>query len=207
MLIVHLEHDHDLKCPTIYNDWKLHSFSRKHASYTDPEELGLSYETDSDGTPIIRNPGLRRKLQVGLAHWLSYFEHGQCWWGRRDGEIPGGVEFRWDGARIAGLLIWQGKPNEVGKTFEERAANADGFLKAYTSWANGEGWYFRIEDEDENDLDSCGGFDDADYMLKEYVAPQLVGKEFRVVGDADYLEDKLRELVKSLEKTTVAPSR
>ena len=91
------------------------------------------------------------------------------------------------------------------KTYEDRAKDADQFLATYTSWANGEGLYYCIEDEDGENVDSCGGFygNDADYMLDEMVH-SLIGHEFEVQGDAgEYLEDKLREKVAAKTPTTV----
>lgn len=170
--------------------WTIHSFSSRHVNFKHPDELGIG-PPDEYGEPIVEDEELKAKLESGLAFFLSYYEHGNSIWFRKGDHRPG-VEYRWDGVRIAGLLVWEHPEDHIGaKTYEERAKDADGFLKAYTSWANGEGYYFAIEDEDGEDVDSCGGFDDSDYMLDE-IAPQLVGKEFEVEGD-------LRRKVKELE--------
>jgi len=202
MLTVHLEHDADLECPNDMDcEWRLYSFGRRHNSYVNPETIGLSLEQEDDGTPKVVSRKLRTKLKNGLAHWCSYYEHGNSEWFRKAGNIPCGVEFRWDGVRFAGILIWEHKASEIGgKSYEDRAKDADGFLRRYTSWANGEGWYYRVEDENGKDIGSCGGYDDSDYMLSEMVY-LLVGREFEVVGDADYLGNKLRTLVRG--KVTV----
>jgi hypothetical protein len=200
--IVHLEHDSDLECPADMDcQWKLYSFCTRHVSFKHPDELGIVCNRNE--VVRVRDRKLATKLRNGLAHVLSYFEHGQSCWFRKDGEITPGIEFQWDGVRVAGLLVWEHDKSEIGgKTFEERAKDADGFLKEYTSWANGEGYYYRIEDEDGDDVDSCGGFlGDPDYMLAEMVH-SLVGHEFEVQGDADYLEGKLRALVKAKEAET-----
>jgi hypothetical protein len=92
------------------------------------------------------------------------------------------------------LLVWEHAASDIGgKTFEERAADADNFLKRYTSWANGEGWCYRIEDGGEI-VDTCGGFDDAAHML-DNIAAMIDGREFEVRGDASYLERQVRDKV------------
>lgn len=195
MLTVNIEFDSDLENPADFDcNWTPYSFCRRHVNFKDPEEFM------HNGTVNI---GLRRKLKVGLAFWLSYYEHGQCAWMRANGPITPGVEFQWDGVRQAGVLIWENKPNEIGgKTYEERARDADTFIKVYNCWCNGEGYYYCIEDEDGEHLDSCGGFFgcDTDYMIRDYIAPQLIGKEYTVTGDGEHLKDDIESIVADLVK-------
>lgn len=198
-LTVFIEPDGDVECPAD-NDctWKLYSFCTRHASFKHPSELGLGELDRSTGEPkLVGADGrkLKRKLEVGLAHILSYYEHGNCVWFRKNGDIPGGVEFQWDGTRIAGLLVWEHPAREIGgKTFDARAKDADGFLREYTTWCNGEGLYFCIKDEDGEVIDSCGGYLDSEYMLEE-AADCLGDNEFEVRGKADWLESALRKAV------------
>lgn len=201
-LTVTIDYDQDMECPADQDcQWKLYSFNRRHGSFKHPTELGLG-SLGKDGLPRVTDKALRAKLKSGLAFWLSYFEHGQCVWFLKDGPVPLGVEFQWDGVRVAGLLVWEHPENELGgKTVEERAKDAAGFLKSYTSWANGEGYCYCIEDEDGKVVDSCCGFDDADYMLGQ-MAPYLVGHEFEVQGDARYIESDLQRKVAEIEKTS-----
>jgi hypothetical protein len=199
--IVRIEHDCEVESPS--NDdcsWTLHSFNRRHRSFTHPDELGISVDRDDDGTHgLVAEGELAKKLENGLAFWLSYFEHGQCMWFLKDGPVPGGVEFRWDGTRYAGLLVWDNPENEIGaKTREDRAKDAAGFLEDYTSWANGEGYYYVVETEDGEHIDSCGGFLGVhDYWL-EQIAFNLVGQEFEVEGDGSQLAGRLRKVVAKL---------
>lgn len=194
MLTVHLEHDPDLECPADMDcQWTLYSFCQRHNSFKHPDELNIICNRNELVRVLDRK--LKTKLKNGLAHVLSYFEHGQSWWGRKDESIPAGVEFQWDGVRVAGLLVWEHNWREIGgKTFDDRATDADLFLKRYNGWANGEGYCYRIEDEDGDDVDSCNGYDDSDYMLGEIV-PHLLGKDFEVEGDAKYLERTLNKLI------------
>jgi hypothetical protein len=191
MLKVILDHDSDVECPNDSGDgqWRLYSFC-KHRNFKHPTELGLSLERDNFGTPKTIKPALGRKLQNGLAFFLSYFEHGNSLWFRRGTAASHpGVEFQWDGTSLAGLLVWEHPAKEMGaKTQADRAKDADAFLAEYTQWANGEAYYYRVEDEQGKTIDSCGGFFDAKYMLDE-VRAALNGREYEVEGDASYLAD------------------
>lgn len=203
-LTVHLEHDQDIENPNTNGDgqWTLYSFCSRHTDFKHPDHFDIEVSRNEVGK--VRDRKLKRKLANGLAHWLGYFEHGQCCWFRTEAPRPG-VEFRWDGVRYAGLLIWEHKASEMGaKTYEDRAKDADAFLNTYTSWANGEGLFFAIEDEAGETIESSGGFYgcDASYMLDE-IAHSLVGHEFVVKGDADYLESELRRKVKAIKSKSV----
>lgn len=186
MLKVTLNYDHDLENPCDYDGWKLHSFCRRHASFKHPDDLGLGPIDPATGLPKVNNPGLRSKLKHGLAFYLSYFEHGNCIW-FLNGEQPCGVEFRWDGVRVAGLLVWSSSAKDLGpKTLDARRDDAAAFLKSYTSWCNGEAYGYSIEDESGEMIDSCYGFFDPDHMFSE-IRPHLEGRQYKVIGDASWL--------------------
>lgn len=186
MLTVRVDYDKDAENPAANGDgqWTLYSFGRRHANYRVPADLGIG-PPDRHGEPVIRDRVLRRKLKDGLAFLLSYFEHGQCLWFRRGTEESHpGVELRWDGVSVAGLLVWEHSAEDMGaKTYVDRAADADAFLRAYTAWANGDVLYYVIEDESGGVRDSCGGFYDAAHMAAE-IRGILKGREFRLEGDA-----------------------
>jgi hypothetical protein len=188
MLTLTLSYDHDLEDPTIIDGWKVYSFCRRHASFRHPDDLGLGSIDPATGLPKVINPGLRSKLRNGLAFFLSYYEHGNCAWFLH-GEQPAGVEFRWDGVRIAGLLVWEDKPNHLGpKTLDGRRLDAAAFLQTYTAWCNGEGYGYSIEDDDGNHVDSCYGFFDAESMFNE-IRPHLEGRQYEVEGEARWLAE------------------
>lgn len=160
MITVHINYDHDTPSPcddTV--TWRLRSFNRRHTAFTDPKSLRLSASLDPEtGEPTVYDPGLRRRLAVGLAFWLSYYEHGQSAWFLKGGPYPAGVEFQWDGCRLAGLLVWEHGAKSMGaRSYESRAEDAAGFLETYNQWANGETYWYRVA-EDREDRDSCGGF-------------------------------------------------
>jgi hypothetical protein len=81
--------------------------------------------------PIINNPGLRSKLKAGLAHIVSCYAHSGEQWGLI-GEVH---QCQWDTVRIAGLLVWTGKPSELGRkaTVEQRTQMARNWLHLYSN--------------------------------------------------------------------------
>lgn len=203
--------DPDLENPAEFDgSWTPYSFGRQHASYKDPEALGLSLDRDEDGKPKIMNPGLRRKLKVGLAFFLAYYEHGGCVWSLT-GEGP---QCRWDSVRIAGLLVWEHKPGDMGaKTPEARAKDARAFLESYNAWSNGEGLGYAVESGVECDhgdthwehIDSCWGYfpNDKDHVFDSILAaiPEERRNEPRVFdGDLAKAIDCERELEKAAER-------
>lgn len=173
---------HD-ESPSDWGGWKVHSFSRRHSAFAEPESLGLSLEMGEDGFPIIEDAALKEKFEKGLAFFLSYSEHGNCSWDlNRTGKLP----FDFDRASIAGLLTWESDEKDIGgKTVEERAKDAEGFLETYTQWCNGETFEYSIEG-----FHKCGecGHDKDGEDLESSCA--LIG--------SDHVQDALNEAVKGL---------
>jgi hypothetical protein len=160
--VVRIDHDSDTESPASYDcNWRMYSFSNRHVNFREPSDF-----FDDNGKPLL---WLRNKLRVGLAHILSYYEHGQCAWMLANGTHPAGVEFQWDGVRVAGVAVWEDSPSDIGgKTFQERAEDCARFLECYTDWCNGNCYCYSIEkmgkceacghEEPDEDIDSCGGF-------------------------------------------------
>ena len=184
-LQLRIEYDNDRPEDFIAEDgWKLYSFNRTHNSYKDPEKIGLSLDRDEDGLPIVEDEELKEKLTNGLAWWLSYYEHGQCLWFIRNTPAPPGVEFRWDGRSLVGILIWEWKPEDIGgKTREERMTDAEGYLKTYTSVMNGEVYCWMLQDGAGDTIESCGGYIDVDDMF-DCIRAALKGRPCVVSGEA-----------------------
>jgi hypothetical protein len=150
-LIIRLEHDPDTENPLECDRWELRSFINRHSAYTDPDSL-FTVETGDYRT--IPNLGMRRKLATGTAFLLDYFEHGNSRW-----DIRGtGPSCPWDTSRNAGVLVWTGKPEEIGKTYPDRRKYATVTLETYNDWSNGSCYWFSIETGNGEDLESCGGF-------------------------------------------------
>jgi hypothetical protein len=165
---IRIEYDQDTENPCEYGGWKLISFNRRHIGYKDPSTL-----LNQDGT--AKDFGLRRKIAVGTAFLVSCYEHSGCHWGLQ-GEV---MQCRFDTAQIAGILVWQDKPVHCGKTFEQRKENARSFLTVYTDWANGESYYFSLEDMSGNDIESCGGYIGWEHLMSGI--KEVCGEKYRIV--------------------------
>ena len=189
-----------MKIVTLFNDdspenpsaddcnWTLYSFSNRHHGFKHPDNF---FE---NGKPKI---GIRRKLEVGTAFILSYYEHGQCAW-----SLQGtGPQCQWDSVDVAGILVWEHPVKEMGaKTYVDRRKDAASFLEIYTCWCNGEVYGFFVEEEvimpcghkEIHSLDvGCGGFygNDLDYMAEE-IRDALDGDtEVVFKGEAKFLAD------------------
>ncbi len=167
--------------------WKLYSFNRRHRSYKDPQAFF------PDGKPSI---GLRRKLDVGTAFVLDYFEHGNCVWSISGG----GPECAWDTSHGAGLLVWEHPVKDMGaKTRDGREKDARLFLETYTCWCNGEVYGYSIDEvvtlpcghTETRHVDSCFGFygNDIAYMAEQVRAAIDGDQNVTIKGDAKHLAD------------------
>ena len=155
-VIVKILTDHDIMNPSTEWDctWKVYSFSNRHRSFQHPDKFD--------------NIGIRRKLQVGTAFMLDYFEHSGCIW-----SLSGaGPQCRWDTTRNAGIMLFENPKDMGAKTYEDRAKDAKNFLEIYTDWANGYGHGYSIETEEGEIIDSCFGFYDseADHTVSEIIS-------------------------------------
>lgn len=188
-LIVTIKGDSDLECPSNFDgNWKLYSFNRRHSNSETPDHFGLRMGRDGN----IKAPvGLQRKLNVGTAFMLDYYEHSGSVWSLH-GE---GMQCKWDTSSYGGILIWEHKVSDMGaKTREARAKDAASFLETYNCWANGDGYGYTIEDEEGNEIDSCWGFygNDVNYMINDHIRPHLEGKQYEVRGHCTDFESYLR---------------
>lgn len=204
-LIIKLWHDDMPDNPCNMDGWKAYSFSRRHGNFKHPED----FEEDED---------LQRKLKVGLAFRLSYFEHGQCLWSLQN-ELPPGANCPFDSTRFAGLLIWEQDESDLGpETFEDRAKDARAFIERFTQWCNGEVYGYTVEafrvceccgqdvelsDEEAGlDLPSVGGYypDDIEGMvidMKDHIGSDWASYEVKFVERHGYgLADECKRLWK-----------
>lgn len=158
--------DRDAENPCERDGWRLISFGRRHIGFEDPERYcnGL----DESGCPLPASIGLSRKLDCGTAFWLSYYEHGLCRWSL----MNEGPQCRWDSVKVAGILLWENSPRELGTDYQSREAAARRFLDTYTAWANGEVYGYEIErfgpgGESDDSPESCWGFYGVDDAMSE----------------------------------------
>lgn len=180
-LKLEISHDFDVDEPDSgYDGWRLVSFGRKHSNHADPAKYVKSFnKRTGEVTPI--NVGLAKKLNVGLAFWLSFYEHGLGCWSLK-GEGP---QCPWDTSPLAGILTWTGKPGDIGvKTLEGRAEDARNFLESFNDWMNGNCYWFRLTEESGEEIESIGG------LIGDEAVSEVIGEELRagdnvmVEGDA-----------------------
>lgn len=201
-VIVSIEVDDDCNDPSAAGGddgcWRLWSFNPNHSNHKTPWDLGfmssgelIAVEEVDDSTECSPNEvaELHRKLDVGLAFRLGYYEHGQCDW-HLSGQGGPGSDCRFDGRRFAGLLVWEEPDDHMGHTtYEDRFDNAKGFLEVYTAWCNGECYGYSVKTAGGEEIDSCWGFygNDMEYMFSQ-IQSATEGKEvIRVTGDAEHL--------------------
>lgn len=166
VLTIGIHLDMDAECPMDFDGaWTLYSFNSRHTHYEDP---GVFFnETKTGYVPKI---GIQSKLRAGTAFILSYYEHGNCVWSRQGT----GPQCQWDNVPTGGILLWEHKLSDMGaKTPADRAKDADGFLKEYTAWSNGEAFGYSIDTGDGEGIDSYWGFYDTDYMTRENIVPAV----------------------------------
>jgi hypothetical protein len=111
---------------------------------------------------------------------LSYYEHGDCMWFVADSSVPAGVEFQWDGVRLAG--VWE--PDDIIKqtaddkklktgTDERRQWMVDQAVDAcevYTWWCNGEVYSYDIRVYNKRQTEDGATYDELnDYRHDEPV--------------------------------------
>lgn len=192
---IRIEHDPDVESPCEWDQqWMLYSFSRRHSNVKDYHQY-----FDAKGRPKIH---LRRRMDVGLAFVLDYYEHGMGAW-----SITGeGMQCPWDTAKRGGILVWEHGPSALGaKTLEERAKDARQFLETYNSWMNGETYWYDIESDD-GFTDSCGGFIGWDHLtdgIASVLADDLQVEDLLVVSsivDSGHAERRIASLIAGRRK-------
>lgn len=167
MKLVRVFHAEDMTNPCEWGGWTVYSFSHHHYNFRHPE--GIITEAGKGATI-----GVRRKLAVGTAFVLSYFEHSSCRWSL----MGGGPQCRFDGVRVAGYIECHTevvKHLPRGYAAREKAARA--FLETYTAWCNG--WVFEVQvvgldeggDEVEETLDSVGDVYDVEQAISDLIGP------------------------------------
>lgn len=118
--------------------WKVIEFNRNNFYdyfYTKTDKELAKFCGVRGATEIIPGTiGLRRKLECNTAFIISKYEHGMVQYGLK-GEVH---NCSFDTTQYAGLLMWNGKAEHLGKTNEERETGARYFLDDYTDYCNGE---------------------------------------------------------------------
>lgn len=138
-------------------DWNLYSFHSRDGNRID----SYSFLRRVAGRIEPAQDDVRKKLDAGLMFILSRYEHSGISWSLT-GE---GVRCRFDTSDPGGLLIWEGKEEDLGPTsLEGREEDARKFLDIYNAWINGECYGFSVEYPDGRE-DSCCGYIGADDLI------------------------------------------
>lgn len=162
-IVLELAYDSDTENPFELSDWEFVSFNTRHSSFKHPENY--------------KNIGIQTKIKAGTAFVLDYFEHGTCIW-----SLSGnGPQCEWDQSRHAGLLIWKGKPKDLGNTVAMRREAAKKMLEVYTEWCNGQCFWYNAETKDGEDISSCGGFIGDDHLFEHLKSEVLEPGDYVVV--------------------------
>ena len=148
-LYLDIHHDSDVESPCENDGFKLYSFIRDHRSHRDPEKLPFSKRA------------LKRMFDRQAAWLLDYYEHSLCSW-----SLAGaGHQCQWDTSRCAGILVWAQPLADLNRDPAARTKQAESFLEVYTDWCNGNCYWYRLEDENEEDVDTCGGYYGDDHLI------------------------------------------
>lgn len=151
-LILRVDCDSDCEDPSNFAGWKLVSFNRRHGSYESPYNYLV---LNKDQELVGANIGINSKLRAGTAFVLSCHEHGSIHWALQ-GEA---FNCPWDTAQVAGILLWTQDPSNLGaKSYTDRQKDARAFLRIYTNWCNGWCYWYSLETENGEHVDSCGGY-------------------------------------------------
>jgi len=180
---VGIEPDDCPENPLEHSDYELISFNRRHINAGDPEELGW-FKNGPNPTPK-----LKKLMDKDLAFILSYYEHGNCLWQLRDAPHVPGSDCPWDSVSVAGLLIYTGEMKDAPSK-ELRVKVAQGLVRSYSEWANGEVYSWLIENKHGETIDSrCGlfGLEYAEQSLKEALS-NLPQKKIKLADNNVYLD-------------------
>ena len=172
------------------DDLKIYSFNSRHIKYKDPDTFFthrsyLGYDVAREGPSL----GFRRKLECGTAVILSCYEHSGVMWSLR-GE---GMRCRFDTADVAGIMIWEGKPKDIGDNYTERMEFFRSVLREYNDWCNGNMYMFQIYDVTDADaFDDCWyGSMSSDGVIEELrlQLKDIPSEEIQYEGDAKWIAD------------------
>ena len=209
MLRLQIDNDPDTSSPDD-GGWKMVSFYDKHINSEDREDYFGVKLVEDRVQYCVPNIGLRRKLQVGTAFTLDYFEHGECSWRIGSDDYP------------QGLLLWLHPPSHMGaRDLEGRTADATAFLESYTDWCNGRCFWYsltrimscptcnNIDDGLDEDIDSCGGYIGSDHMLDEIkgLLDEFPDESVTVTGEASWIGDGLERSARPKLRKVIKPKR
>ena len=178
---IRVDYEEGAECPTEWSEWEVYSFSTRHTNFRHPDDF------------FPPDVGLRRKLTCGTAFQLGVHQHGTTHWALSGEEHP----CRWDSVRQAGMLIWTGRPGDLGPDFATRQQQAREFLERYNAWVNGYVYWVAIDTSPHNQESWGEVYDLADVVDEVIAALRCEGlqpSDLKRTGD-QYLVDELLRLL------------
>lgn len=155
------------------------------------------YGFDTDSVIDVRREdkpltiGLRKKLKVGLAFLLTK--------GNEDWHIDENLSDAMNIDEADGLIVWEEPPGNIGaKRLEDRQKDAQCQLDEYNAWANGYVYGFQLYAARDGSVkaehvDSCWGFYDTDYMLREI--EDYVRSHYRPDKEPTFVTASIEEVI------------
>jgi len=149
---------------------KIFSFGRKHGNFLPMEATN------------IEDACVELDKRFGKNRWnfLSYYQHDGCMWFPTGSPAPAGVEFQWDGRRIAGVWVadyqhWEKirrwKPLKRSDEISKTAALA---CKLYTAWCNGEVYNIEMEIGNQSTNMQAYGVEEAVQQINDFLEEEGV---------------------------------
>lgn len=142
---------------------------------------------------------------------LSYFEHGNCMWFVCGGSAPAGVEFQWDGTRVAGMWIpggsmlqelqLAGEPGSPARRKKALSLAADA-CRLYTDWCNGDVYEWHVTAyavrhfDGEVLLDKASDYRFADELVSEGCSGIYINDS---AADRQYVLDAINDALADLD--------
>lgn len=217
MYELHVGFDPDTEDPSEYGIARIVSFNSRHGNFERPERYLVREcpecngygktrpmtRTDDADCPKCEGTGeVECKLDEhpDVLAIMSYYEHGLCRWMVGPSVVPDYGGF--DTTNVAGVMVWNGEDDERkwwnDRTDEERSKALDAIADEYTSWVNGDCYYYSLTELDEcptchattdgRMIDGCGGYIGSDYFvesLRELFRYEGIDpKDVKVTGEA-----------------------
>lgn len=151
---IEIHHDPDPQNPRDYDN--LGTFQVYHRRYASPDK-------------IVRDPPSINKDEIGLKVWG--YDHGGIVY--KTGETNP-FDCPWDSG-FAGIIFcskedarkWLGVKRLTKEMVSQIEASLDYEVETYNRYINGEYYGYIIFNANDEEVDSCWGFDDKDYMIQE----------------------------------------
>lgn len=128
---------------------------------------------------------------------LYKYEHGRVAYNISAYSCP------WDSGQVGFIFLDPEGFGDKNITEARAAAICKSFAESVAGWCNGDYWGFVVKDADGETLDSCWGFDDSDYCMKEGVE----AAEYEIEKRRKARQATLKELIRNHVPLNARPER